>query len=341
MLWAGLAACPQIQDMSNTATRLITLIMLLERQPNQKAAALADKLAVSVRTLHRYFGMLDELGIPIYSERGPQGGFSLVRGYKMPPLIFSPAEAAALCLGTGLVADLWGQLYSEAAQSAESKLENILPAEQLAEVAWARRTLVNTAVPRSGLQSFAPLLESLRRALLEQSTVRMVYHGSARPSALERDFDPYALAYRQGWWYAIGYCHLREAIRAFRVDRIHSLEKLPAKFEIPADFDAQTFLTFEIQSQEGIHVRMQLTPEFAYLASNTPAFWEKLETQPDGSVIVTVFQTDVYRAAGFVFSYGPAATVLEPDNLRELMHNWATAIAEIYESPESVRSQRA
>jgi len=50
-------------------------------------------------------------------------------------------------------------------------------------------------------------------------------------------------------------------------------------------------------------------------------------------VIVTVFQTDVYRAAGFVFSYGPAATVLEPDNLRELMHNWATAIAEIYKSP--------
>src|SRR5215470_5977087 len=133
--------------MSNTATRLITLIMLLERQPNQKAATLADELGVSVRTLHRYFGMLDELGIPIYSERGPQGGFSLVRGYKMPPLIFSPAEAAALCLGMGLVADLWGQLYKEAAQSAAAKVENILPEDQLAEVAWARRTLVNTATP--------------------------------------------------------------------------------------------------------------------------------------------------------------------------------------------------
>jgi predicted DNA-binding transcriptional regulator YafY len=70
--------------MSNTATRLITLIFLLQNQPNQKAAELAEKLGVSVRTLHRYFEMLDEMGIPVYPERGPYGGFSLVRGYKMP-----------------------------------------------------------------------------------------------------------------------------------------------------------------------------------------------------------------------------------------------------------------
>ena len=74
--------------MSTTATRLITLIMLLQDQPNQKAAELAEKLGVSVRTFHRYIGMLDEMGIPVYTERGPYGGFSLVRGYKMPPLVW-------------------------------------------------------------------------------------------------------------------------------------------------------------------------------------------------------------------------------------------------------------
>jgi predicted DNA-binding transcriptional regulator YafY len=97
--------------MSNTATRLITLLMLLQRQPNQKASDLAGKLGVSVRSLHRYIGMLDEMGIPIYSERGPYGGFSLVRGYKMPPLVFTPEEAAAIYLGTSLVREMWGKLY--------------------------------------------------------------------------------------------------------------------------------------------------------------------------------------------------------------------------------------
>ena len=71
--------------MANTATRLITLIMLLQRQPNQTAAQLAQTLAVSVRTVQRYITMLDEIGIPVYAERGPYGGYALVCGHKMPP----------------------------------------------------------------------------------------------------------------------------------------------------------------------------------------------------------------------------------------------------------------
>src|SRR5574342_82514 len=128
--------------MSNTATRLITLIMLLQRQPNQKATELAAELGVSVRSIHRYMAMLDEMGIPIYSERGPYGGFSLVRGYKMPPLVFTLEEAVAVVLGTGLVQELWGDLYREAARGALAKLENLLPEEQVREVAWARGSLV-------------------------------------------------------------------------------------------------------------------------------------------------------------------------------------------------------
>ena len=87
--------------MTNTATRLITLIFLLQNQPNQKASELAQKLGVSLRTVHRYFEMLDEMGIPVYSERGPYGGFSLVRGYKMPPLVFTLEWAASTTLAYG------------------------------------------------------------------------------------------------------------------------------------------------------------------------------------------------------------------------------------------------
>src|SRR5512143_1947485 len=110
--------------MTQPASRLITLIMLLQRQPNQKAAGLAESLGVSVRTVHRYFTMLDEMGIPVYTERGRFGGFSLVRGYRMPPLVFTPEEATAVYLGTGLVEEIWGSLYREAAQGALAKLDN-------------------------------------------------------------------------------------------------------------------------------------------------------------------------------------------------------------------------
>src|SRR5215217_8259131 len=97
ILLLGYACRPSLtrereRPMANTATRLITLIMLLQRQPNQSAAQLAQTLIVSVRTVQRYIAMLEEIGIPIYAERGPYGGYALVRGYKMPPLIFTPEE---------------------------------------------------------------------------------------------------------------------------------------------------------------------------------------------------------------------------------------------------------
>ena len=145
--------------MSTTATRLLTLIMLLQRRTNQKAAELAEALSVSVRTIQRYIAMLDDMGIPVYSDRGPHGGYSLVRGYHMPPLIFSPEEAVAIYLGTGLVRQTWGRLYEGAAQSALAKLDHVLPEEQRHEVAWAQRTLVASHLHRADHAPLAPLLD--------------------------------------------------------------------------------------------------------------------------------------------------------------------------------------
>ena len=111
--------------MANTASRLITLIMLLQRQPNQTASQLAQALDVSVRTVQRYMTTLDDMGIPIYAERGPYGGYALVRGYKMPPLVFTPEETVAIYLGTSFLEQIWGRLYQEAARGALAKLDNV------------------------------------------------------------------------------------------------------------------------------------------------------------------------------------------------------------------------
>lgn len=165
--------------MSTTATRLITLIMLLQLQTNQKAAVLARKLDVSVRTLHRYFAMLDEMGIPVYSERGPNGGFSLVRGYKLPPLLFTPEEAIAIHLGAGLVSKVWGQLYQASAQGAMAKLENVLPDAQRREIKWAQKSLVSIQMHRANLSTLASTqvnLEELRYASRETLRVTLLHH---------------------------------------------------------------------------------------------------------------------------------------------------------------------
>ena len=315
---------------NTTATRLITLIMTLQRQPNQKAADLAQKLGVSVRTLHRYFGMLDEIGIPIYAERGPYGGFSLVRGYKLPPLVFTPEEAVALYLGTSLVSEMWGRLYQESAQGALAKLENVLPDEQRNEVAWARRSLVATGMQRADLSALGPTLEKLRRAAREQQRVNMHYQSTTGDKVTERQVDPYALVYRGGWWYLVGYCHLRDALRTFRVDRIQGLETLSQTFQMPDDFEVHAYLEQEFVDQPVVRAKLRFKPEGAHVALSERSIWEALEENSDGSVDVSLSAPDLTWLASITISFANLVTVLEPPELREMVREWARSVVELY-----------
>jgi predicted DNA-binding transcriptional regulator YafY len=313
--------------MANTATRLITMIMLLQRQPHQTAAQLAQTLDVSVRTVQRYIAMLDEMGIPIYAERGPYGGYALVRGYKMPPLVFTPEEAAAVYLGTSFLEQVWGRLYQEAARGALAKLDNVLPGEQRREVAWARQTLLAIGMNQADPNRSAPHLEQLWEAVHQRQRVRLLYRGRNQPAPLQRDFDPYVLVHGWGWQYCLGYCHLRQGIRSFRLDRILELELLEQTFEIPADFDLGAYVAAEPYFQRQIQVRLYFAPEAALQALDNQSQWDGLEEQPDGSIIVTLAIPDVEAAASVVMSYGYLAKVVEPKELRVLVQERAEAIA--------------
>jgi predicted DNA-binding transcriptional regulator YafY len=324
--------------MSNTATRLITLIMLLQRRPNQKAADLAAELGVSVRSLHRYMSMLDEMGIPIYSERGPHGGFSLVRGYKMAPMVFTPAEAVAVYLGTSLVGEMWGKLYADAACGALAKLENVLPNEQRDEVAWARRSLVTAGMHRGAVAELATRMEELRSALHEKRRVRIGYRGRYQTEAVQREIDPYALVYRRGLWYVVGYCHLRSAVRSFRVDRISLLEPANGDFEPLQGFDLQAFLDTDLRVPAGVRARLRFEPQCAHVALDDRELWETVELQPDGGVLVELAVPDMDWAASTVLAFGPIAEVLDPPELRDLVRARAEEIVKLHRSGRTLDS---
>jgi len=316
--------------MTNTATRLISLIMLLQSSPNRKAGDLARELGISIRTVHRYFEMLDELGIPLYSERGPAGGFSLVRGYKMPPLVLSPEEAVAVGLGVSLVEEMWGALYRDAARGALAKLENLLPDDQRQEIAWARRSLVAAGLQRAELGAIQPTLETLRGALRETRQVTLVYEATGRAEPTCREFDPYTLVYRWGHWYAAGFCHLRGAMRLLRVDRIREIGILEAGFTIPAGYNPHTFLQTELQPQPAVLARLRFAPQAVGFVRDASIAWSGIEEQPDGSLEATLPAADLQFAASMAISFGPLVTILAPPELIDMVLDWAREIVGRY-----------
>jgi predicted DNA-binding transcriptional regulator YafY len=318
--------------MANVATRLLSLIMLLQSRALWKAAELAEELNVSERTVHRYMGMLEEMGIPIYTERGPYGGFSLMRGYKLPPLIFTAEEATVLYTGAGLVEQVWGQVYQDAVTAVLAKLDNVLPDDLRRQVMQSQQSLVVSGLVARDYRPWAPTLQILRACIQARHSVRITYRSFNLEDTC-RDVDPYALTFRWGFWYMVGYCWLREEMRTFRVDRIGNVEQLATSYQIPANFSAKEFVEQKMRFEDRYTIVVHFDCRSAPYVRESMEHWTELVDHEDGSVTLHMKVSDLDWAAGWVLSHGSAAQVLDPPDLVTRVREEARHILERYDSP--------
>src|SRR5579859_1564711 len=230
--------------MAHPATRVLAVLELLQTHGRMSGAELARRLEVDGRTLRRYISVLEDLGIPITSERGRHGAYMLVAGFKLPPMMFSDDEALALSVGLLAARSLGLAEGGPAVASAQAKLERVMPANLKNRVRAVDETValdLTHPAPASDNRALAVL----SAAAQAQRQVHMSYVSSKGEDS-ERDFDPYGLLYRQGKWYVGGHCHLRQGLRSFRLDRVRDVRQLDTPFTRPQDFDAGAHLDFSI-----------------------------------------------------------------------------------------------
>lgn len=212
-------------DESPTARALLTL-EYIQNTPGVTADRLAGRLGVTERAARRYVGILREAGIPIESVRGPHGGYRVGRGLRLPPLMFTAAEALGL-----VMAVLDG--HHDAADpvgAALGKILRVLPESVAgpAETVWkvsARDRDPGAAVPEPTVTA------ALVQACATHRRLRLRYR--------ERDMvvDPWAVVVRRGRWYLLCWSHTRDARRVLRVDRVAAAEPLADTFDPPAGLD--------------------------------------------------------------------------------------------------------
>jgi predicted DNA-binding transcriptional regulator YafY len=239
--------------MESPTTRVLAVLELLQTHGRLSGSALAARIGVDVRTLRRYIAALEELGIPVLTERGRFGGYALAAGFKLPPMMFGNDEALALSLGLLAARALGLADAAPAIASAQAKLERVMPASLKRRVRAIDETVALdlTHPPASSGKSEALL--RLSEAALSRQRLRMRYRSEQQADS-ERDFDVYGIAFRDGRWYAVGHCHLRQGVRSFRVDRITDLQALPQSFGRPDGFDALAHLTRSLATLPRAHV---------------------------------------------------------------------------------------
>jgi predicted DNA-binding transcriptional regulator YafY len=216
-------------------TRVLTVLELLQSRSHLSGAELAERLEVDRRTVRRYVSTLQDLGVPVESESGRYGGYRLRPGYKLPPMMFTEEEALALILGLILSRRIGVGGAAPAVEGALAKLDRVLPDRLRGRVQAVQGALAFT--PYRGAASVADpaMLLTLTSASQDSRRVWIRYRGT--DDETEREVDPYGVVHHRGRWYAVGWCHLRQDVRMFRLDRILVLESRDEAFARPLDFD--------------------------------------------------------------------------------------------------------
>ena len=217
------------------------MLALLQAHGRMSGAELAERLEVNVRTLRRYIIMLQDLGIPIEAERGRNGAYILSAGFKLPPMMFTNDEALALTVGLISARHLNLADTDRAVESAFAKLERVMPVDLKSRVRALTETITLDPKRAASTPPSEVVLSTLSGAAQLRRRVHICYHPN-KGEDTERDFDPYGLTYYQNRWYTVGYCHLRQDLRSFRLDRIQQVQLLKAHFERPDGFDPLAYL---------------------------------------------------------------------------------------------------
>ena len=209
-------------DESPTARALLAL-ELVQDSPGITAERLADMLGVSERAARRYVAILREAGIPIESVRGPYGGYRLGRGARLPPLMFSAAEALGLVMAV-LDGHHDASDPTDPVGSALGKIVRALPEPVAAQVEAVRRTTA-PAPDRAAARPDPGTTTTLVQACSNHRRVRLGYRSEAG-SEWVMEVDPWAVVVRHGRWYLLCRSHTKDARRAYRIDRIDRIDRV-------------------------------------------------------------------------------------------------------------------
>jgi predicted DNA-binding transcriptional regulator YafY len=315
----------------NRTERLFALILLLQNRPNLSARNLAEHFGVTRRTIFRDLRALSESGVPLTYAEG--GGYEILEGYQLPPLMLSAREAATLLIGAAFVKLQPDASLQEDADQVALKIRSVLPGE-IRE--YIDRLQASTVLDPFWQHAVAPgdaaegRWYELSEALARRRRVLMEYLTAARGEVTRRTVDPLGLVYYSDHWNLIAYDHLRTDVRNFRLDRIQTMRVLMERFEPPRDFDLAAFLAEKGTSPRNVDVRIRFEAKtYDWARRSIPANVREEVRSDEGVEVGFRFENMDYLAK-WLIRFGTSAHVLEPSELRERVGDLARQVADQY-----------
>jgi predicted DNA-binding transcriptional regulator YafY len=316
----------------NRVDRLMGIVVRLQSRRVVRAEEIATQFEISLRTVYRDLAALGEAGIPILGEAGV--GYSLVKGYHLPPVMLTADEASALSIGGKLVEHLTDVSLRKQMDSALFKIRSVLPRERQDYLDRLERS---TAIVSQG--SAAPIrlpsgaLIPVQRALADGRVLALDYQGARRRELTRREVEPLGLVYYADHWHLIAFCRLRRDVRDFRTDRICKLQIQNERFSGHAGFSLKCYLEAATRDRKFVTTQVRFDPQVMERVRREWVSRLIEERLGPGGVVATLLASSLEGLSSWILSYGSMAEVLAPEALKQLVADEARRVAVKYLPP--------
>jgi predicted DNA-binding transcriptional regulator YafY len=318
------------------ASRLLSILLLLQTRGRMTARALADELEVSIRTIYRDVDSLSAAGVPVYGDRGPDGGYQLLDGYRTRLTGLTPDEAEALFLAgmPGPAAELGLGTVLAAAQL---KLLAALPPELRSRAGRIRERFLLDAPAWFRETEQPPHLAAVADAVWNQRPLRVRYRSWG--GKVERTIEPLGLVLKAGAWYVVA--RVSGQIRTYHIGRILDLETLEGRFERPEAFDlaaywqewSEEFMARLYRNEAVVRLSpggLELLPYLFNAHVTRRALASADPPEADGWTRLTLPFESLRHAPVELLRLGSDLEVVSPPELRARMAEIADALASLY-----------
>ena len=313
--------------MSNTSSRTLRLLSLLQTHRFWPGAELAERLEVSVRTLRRDVDRLRDLGYPVEAQRGVDGGYQLAAGAAMPPLVLDDEEAVALVVGLQTAAQGGVAGVAEASVRALAKVVPVMPGRLRRRVEVLRAVMVPASFA-DGPAVDPGVLTAVAQACRDTERLEFGYT-AADATRSARHVEPFRLVPLGRRWYLVAYDLHRHAWRSFRLDRLDAPRATGARFRprtLPAG-DAAEFVRAGISQVPRTFEAEVVVAAPAERVRRRAGRWAEVEDCGDGRCRVRMTTDTLDWVALVVGSVGAEFTVVSPPDLRDLLRDWGERFA--------------
>lgn len=317
----------------NRNDRLMAILMALQ-QGSETAASLAEKLEVSRRTILRDMNALSEMGVPLYAVSGPQGGYRLMEGYRMPPLQMTSQEAMAILFALQLLVKYPDTPFAAARWTAMDKLKNALPEQMLEQVLPVLEHLhIDVPIRVYSL----PLLNTLLEAAVRQQWVSVFYQSMNHRRRLA--LLPKRIYAAHGFWYCEAYSSIHREVRSFRVDRMsdfreeEGVEAAPAVEELSGSaVHSDSKAGKNSSAAQSTNIKAKLTYRGMLQVERDEHIGECVnEVEPDVWLVdFDCPESEWQWAVELFYRLGRDAVVLAPEKLRQQIAKRAAEVARQY-----------